>query len=250
MTNARMNFLRCFLVRLTQLLRSSKTARYLAAGICTLGLNVFFLALIGSTGRQRGFVPPEPETVAFSVVDRTLAMPSPLRAQEANTADVPGEQEQEVAQTVSAHAMPALELSQLSRDPAGLRVTTSPGLTSLEMGLSIPSVSKPATAGTDGTPGLPGGGMGSGPMLLEPPDLSAYYPPSALRKKITGTTELQVVVDESGRTAQVVVVASTPGGIFEVAAQRLGQSLLFRPAQEGGKPIAARTRITLHWTLD
>lgn len=236
--------------RLHDLLRGSAKARYLAAGVVTILLNLLFLSLIRVTAVKPRYMPPEPEAVPLHVVDRKLSTPSERQPDTSSTTGEPGEPSPDAQQDLPAPQMPALELSATSPDPQGLKMAAAPGMASLELGVRMPAVAQPAPVASAGAPGVPGDGMGSGPMLLEPPDLSAYYPPSALRKKITGTTELQIVVDEAGRAVQVVVLQSSPGGVFDLAAQRLGQSLQFRPAQEGGHPVASRTRLTLHWTLD
>ena len=88
-----------------------------------------------------------------------------------------------------------------------------------------------------------------GPMLVRPPDLSEYYPRRARMRGTTGSTQIHLTVDVAGKVTAVEVQASSPSGVFEQAARRVGQSLSFRPALRLGRPVPARVTLRLVWRL-
>ena len=80
-------------------------------------------------------------------------------------------------------------------------------------------------------------------------DLDAFYPRYARQHGITGSTRVRLSIDASGRISAMVILSSTPGGMFEQAAEQLRGALRFRPAMAGGKPIASVIETTIAWTL-
>jgi len=89
-----------------------------------------------------------------------------------------------------------------------------------------------------------------GPVLFEPPDLSAYYPYRARIDGVTGRTRVRVTVDADGGVLSVRVLSSAPAGVFETAARRVCRTLRFRPALRDGRPVAAAVLLNLVWRLE
>ena len=88
------------------------------------------------------------------------------------------------------------------------------------------------------------------PTLVEPPDLSAYYPRRARMRGTTGQSTIKLTILEDGRVADVQVLSSTPPGIFDRAAERVGKVLRFRPALRDDRRVAASATVNLVWQLE
>jgi len=93
-------------------------------------------------------------------------------------------------------------------------------------------------------------GVSRKPTLVEPPDLSAYYPRRARMRGTTGQSTIQLTVLADGTVADVQVLRSTPPGTFDRAAIRTGRVLRFRPALKDDRPVAASVTIDLVWQLE
>lgn len=85
------------------------------------------------------------------------------------------------------------------------------------------------------------------PQLSVPPDLARFYPRSAQRRGLGGRTLLALEVGADGRVIAIEVLLSEPPGVFDEAAKRAATSLVFEPAEVGGKPVSGETRLDLHW---
>ena len=85
------------------------------------------------------------------------------------------------------------------------------------------------------------------PQLTAPPDLAGFYPKAARRRNLGGRSIVAIDVDARGRVVAAEVLRSEPPGIFERAAVRAARTFRFEPAERGGKPVAARTRLELKW---
>jgi len=127
--------------------------------------------------------------------------------------------------------------------------------------LAVPAFEGAARGAPPVPPAPPGGGDAEedepavgrpsrGPVLLRPPDLSDYYPRRARMRGTTGVTRLRLTVDADGRVRDVEVLESSPAGVFEQAARRVGRSLSFRPALRDGRPVPARVTLRLVWRLE
>lgn len=88
------------------------------------------------------------------------------------------------------------------------------------------------------------------PAVIEPPDLSAYYPRRARMRGVTGRTTISIAISAEGKATDVQVLSSTPAGIFEHAATRVGRALQFRPALRGGRPVPASVTLPIVWRLE
>ena len=96
-------------------------------------------------------------------------------------------------------------------------------------------------------------GTGSGsssPVLIRPPDLSAYYPYRARLKSITGQTEVRLEVDTEGSVADMEILTSEPPQVFDEAARRVCRTLRFEPARRNGRKVSSTVRLTLVWRLE
>jgi TonB family protein len=62
------------------------------------------------------------------------------------------------------------------------------------------------------------------------------YPPSAFQKGISGTVEVEILIDKTGRVAKARVVKSIPQ--LDAAALECVRDWVFRPAQKAGEPVA------------
>lgn len=117
-----------------------------------------------------------------------------------------------------------------------------------------PAPPKPAPRPTPKPPPepepAPRRGPDRSPVVLEPPDLSAYYPRRARMRGVSGRSTIRVTVDRRGTVTGVQVLASTPADVFDHAARRVGRSLRFRPALRDGEPVAATVTLKLVWRLE
>jgi len=161
---------------------------------------------------------PEPETLEVTAPDLSMPAPAPLALETAEVA------------TASSLAVPAYEgVAPLAPPPAPPQPAGGGGEEKGE-----PAVVRPSR----------------GPVLMRPPDLSAYYPRQARMRGTTGATRVRLTVGADGRVTNVEVLASRPAGVFEHAARRVGRSLSFRPALREGKAVPARVTLRLVWRLE
>jgi len=61
------------------------------------------------------------------------------------------------------------------------------------------------------------------------------YPPDAFKKGISGTVEVEILIDATGRVAKARVVRSIPE--LDAAALECVKAWVFQPAQKGGQPV-------------
>jgi iron complex outermembrane receptor protein len=87
---------------------------------------------------------------------------------------------------------------------------------------------------------------------LRPPQLvqrkEATYPPAALAERRENTVTLELTVDASGHVSDPKVVESG-GKEFDDAALAAVSEWVFTPAEESGKPVAARIRVPFAFRL-
>jgi len=152
----------------------------------------------------------------------------------------------EVTAPVPAMPQPALP----TLEPADAATASSLAVPAFE-GVARGAPPAPPPVGGGDAEGEPAVGRPSrGPILMRPPDLSEYYPRRARMRGTTGATRLRLTVDADGRVRDVEVLASSPAGVFEHAARRVGRSLAFRPALRDGRPVPARVTLRLVWRLE
>ena len=79
--------------------------------------------------------------------------------------------------------------------------------------------------------------------------LAPEYPSGARRKGIEGYVTLSLLVSESGRVQDVVVVESFPEGIFEISAKEIVTQWEFAPGEYENQPVSVRVTQTLRYSL-
>jgi TonB family protein len=86
------------------------------------------------------------------------------------------------------------------------------------------------------------------PVLERAPP--AFYPPVALRQKVEGTVELNVLVDERGNVTETLIISRTGGrsGLNE-AAQDSVRRHKYRPATKDGVPVKVWIPVRVHFRL-
>ena len=158
--------------------------------------------------------------------------------------------------------------------PKQERPPTAPAAPAIASTTRSPSLNASKTAGRDSTPGpaapgpvepapaAPGPvpnatptaerkpGTTRGPVFIDPPDLAAYYPRRARIEGVAGRTSIRLTLAADGRVTDVEVLDSTPPGVFETAARRVGAALQFQPAMRDGRPVAATVSLNLVWRLE
>lgn len=80
--------------------------------------------------------------------------------------------------------------------------------------------------------------------------VNASYPSQALRSRTEGWVELSFTITASGDVESVEVVNSNPRRVFDREAIRALSQWKFSPRVEAGKPVAARARQRLEFTLN
>ncbi|MFO1495919.1 MAG: energy transducer TonB [Lysobacterales bacterium] len=80
--------------------------------------------------------------------------------------------------------------------------------------------------------------------------VNASYPSQALRSRTEGWVELSFTITASGDVQDVEVVNANPRRVFDREAMRALSQWKFSPRIEGGKPVAARARQRLEFTLN
>ena len=66
----------------------------------------------------------------------------------------------------------------------------------------------------------------------------------------TGRTAIRIIIDADGKVTSVETLSSSPRGVFENAARRVGMSLRFHPALRNGRPVGARVSLNIVWNLE
>jgi protein TonB len=148
-------------------------------------------------------------------------------------------------------ALPTLDLP-TAPSPEAITLPDVPNLdATIDLPLTVPDFTTIAAVGTPDAV--------SGPLTFSEPDqpaeiesafdLERFYPRSARLRGIEGRSRLRIVIDAGGTVTHVTVFEATPAGVFEQATERLGRSLRFRPAKQGGKPVASTKDLIIDWTL-
>jgi protein TonB len=86
------------------------------------------------------------------------------------------------------------------------------------------------------------------PVVEKSPRLQ--YPPLALRQRIEGIVELKVLVDETGRVADVEVVKSAGGrSALDKAAMKSVRKRRYRPATKNGVAVKVWLSVRVNFKL-
>ena len=237
--------------------RSRAWCRHGTAVIATLALNgalVFFL--ITWTRRTRAARPAPIRAVPVEVVD--------VEPQDADLADAEAAREPPLAEPPIEWPLPALPQPQVPAAELPLDAPLPMEIPAADFtgvplyvaeaarpsSISPAAVEPPRPAPKVAGPTTPRAGISRGAVMIQPPDLSDYYPRRALLRGITGRTTLQLTIDETGRVTDMQVVESAPAGVFDHAAGRVGRSLRFRPALRNNRPVRATVSLDLIWRLE
>ena len=73
------------------------------------------------------------------------------------------------------------------------------------------------------------------------------YPPAAFHNGISGTVQLEILIDKTGRVAKARVVKSIPE--LDAAAIQCVMEWEFRPARKGGQPVATIASAPITFTI-
>jgi TonB family protein len=228
--------------RLTRVPRH-RSRRVLAIAVTTVVINCGLVLALARLSRE--------------LVDHTSA---PLLAMPIVQANVPSEPPTsvlpppvETRRDEAIPAAPALDLAAPSPDPAALRLPPpSLDLPTAELTLALPTVgvaSSFPSAPTATPQELPAIDE-EPPELLSVLDLARFYPRPARLRELTGESVIRLSVSAAGAVSACVVESSVPAGVFDAAAERLGNSLRFRPARRGGRTVASTHALRIVWTLE
>ena len=114
----------------------------------------------------------------------------------------------------------------------------------------------------NGSPGMGETGdpkiYGAGGVEGAAPDISPQktyqaapvYPEAARRNNWEGDTVLQALISSDGKPGSITVVSSSGHPQLDQAAIRAVRRWRYRPANQGGKPVACYIRITIHFKLE
>jgi protein TonB len=80
--------------------------------------------------------------------------------------------------------------------------------------------------------------------------VAPIYPAEAARRGIEGSVDVEFVVDVTGRTRELTVVAAEPAGAFEAAALAALAQYRYRPFTEDGRTFARRARLKIRFALE
>lgn len=80
--------------------------------------------------------------------------------------------------------------------------------------------------------------------------LSPMYPPQARMRKLEGFVSLEFIVGSDGVVRDITILSSVPGEIFVNAARQAVERWRFTPGTRSGKPVYARVRQKLTFSLD
>jgi TonB family protein len=75
------------------------------------------------------------------------------------------------------------------------------------------------------------------------------YPTEALRRNVEGWVDVSFVVTEEGRVTTVKVLDSSAASLFGAAATKAVLRTRYKPAMQGGKPVAVSTKLRIAFRL-
>jgi protein TonB len=227
----------------TQTFRRRRTGRawWIAAGIA-ITVNLALVVVLSQISNLHVPAPEAPQSVrTIRQVEPETPPPPPERT----------EQPPEPVEEPLAVALPTLDLP-TAPDPQAVALPDVPNLdASFDLPLNVPAFTTVASAvAKDGPAGALVLGEPDQPAELEATfDLERFFPRAARLRGISGRSRLRLTIDTTGVVSVVTVQESTPAGVFERATEQLGRSLRFRPAKQGGKPVASTKDLIIDWTL-
>ncbi|MEM7673866.1 MAG: energy transducer TonB [Verrucomicrobiota bacterium] len=85
------------------------------------------------------------------------------------------------------------------------------------------------------------------PAILSEPDL--FYPDDLKEKGETGNVRMVVLIDQNGKT-EVSRVVESSHSLFEASARMYASGLVYEVPMKNGKPVKARTLVSVDFKLD
>lgn len=73
------------------------------------------------------------------------------------------------------------------------------------------------------------------------------FPPAAHDRASSGRVHLLLLIDETGRVAEITVIEAEPPGLFEEAARSAFASMQFSPAERAGRRVRARLVVEVNF---
>ncbi|GDY12770.1 hypothetical protein LBMAG53_16480 [Planctomycetota bacterium] len=219
---------------------------WLVGAMLAILVNGAVILVLGGISRLPR-MPSSPAPLAMEL--RTVEPPKPEPPPES-----PPEPSAEptASETPPPPALPALEFaSSPSPDatPLALPVSLSLDLPAT-LPLTIPSFTAaiPATA-PSAAPAVELGPPDQPAMRRGELNLEGFYPRAARLRSVTGTSRIRLAIAADGNVTSVALVDSQPPGVFDRAAQQLGQSLRFDPARRAGAAVASEQILTIDWRI-
>jgi len=221
--------------------RRTWSAWWIAAGIAIV-VNLGLVIVLSQISHLHVPLPEAPQSVrTIRQVEPEQPPPPPPQS------ETPPEPVEEPL----AIALPTLDLP-ATPSPDALGLPDMPNLdATFDLPLSVPAFTTVAPVGTPAAI--------AGPLALAEPDqpaelestfdLERFYPRSARLRGIEGRSRMRITIDATGLVTAVTIHEATPPGVFEQSTERLGRSLRFRPAKQGGKPVASSKDLIIDWTL-
>lgn len=234
--------------------RRSVTGRYLIAAVAALVTNAALFALLSSNAATApDLAQPTPQAFPVEVLDMQVATSEQAPREPLAPLPLPEPLPELPLPTLAlqAPAIPEPVRLELAPDAPSLIALNVRDITIPETYDPRPPIIRPAAPPKPvRKPAAPKPtGLTRGPIRIDPPNLSAYYPLRALRQGITGVTTIKLVIDRTGRVTNITILASTPAGVFENAARRHAQASRFHPALRNGQGVRASVRYRIKWEL-
>ena len=230
--------------------KRSATGRYLTAALAALTVNIALMVLLSSNAaRARDVVQPVPQAFPLEVLDMNAAVSKPV-VHESLEPPPATKLPQELPLPTLAVQTPSLP--EPVRLELAINASTHIALNTRD--IAIPAAYEPQAplirpaARPKPVAPKPTGDT-RGPIRIDPPNLSDYYPRRALRQGVTGVTTIKLVIDKTGRVGDITILSSTPAGVFENAARRHAHASKFQPGVRNGRPVSSVVRYSIKWEL-
>ena len=211
--------------------------KLLSALIVSVVFNFGIIAGLGSLHAQDPMADPTPQTIVPMSIVEPPPPPPPTEQEDQSTNSLPAQ----------ASALPPLELPPSTGNMGAIEVPqTNTDEFGWALDLSMPSFSGKGAAALQQNIGR----EASSAILLYQPDLANFYPGRARRAQITGKTKLTIELSAKGEVTKVIIISSTPEGVFERAARRAAKRLRYKPSVRNGRPQSSKVSMEFIWKLD
>jgi len=237
--------------------KDNPTRRHAFSAVAAIAFNAVLVWLLATASARPRNQPAAP----LRAVPLTVVPPEPIAAEFAppSAAAMPPDQTQP-PQPAPPPALPPLALPQLppmrtsvaALPLPALVASAHPDVPTYLIEPASPAAAPGPVAIPSPAPGAPKVGIPTdtrGPALLGQPNLADYYPRRALLRGTTGRTRVRLTIDATGRVTDVQVLESSPAGVFDHAAGRVGRVLTFQPAIDRGRPVPAVVSLDIVWRV-